>query len=356
MKLTGFNYDQLSRWAYRMRDTLLTHRRIKEVTIASEFSYWKDDYSEFYLDIYRDKLAATGSTASQLFTAIESTFGREIRCGQIMTDKTSEAINLYSIQADKYDIFSLINQPFKTAGKTFRLSEIASLEKRDAPQNIVKKNQTYELCLQYEYIGSSKQGEKIIKQDLEKINNLMPPGYKAIDEKRKWNDEDESGRYMLLGLIAIIIFFLSSILFNSLRQPFAIILMIPISLIGVFGIFYLLDLKFNQGGFASMILLSGITVNAAIYVINEFNSLRRKYPCSSEDRLYLHAFRVKIVPILLTVVSTILGFIPFLIGETNESFWYPLAMGTIGGLAMSMVNILLYLPIFTLHKRSRTEK
>lgn len=356
VKLTGFNYDQLSRWAYRMRDTLLTHRRIKEVTIASEFSYWKDDYSEFYLDIDRDKLAAAGITASQLFSAIEPTFGREIRCGQIMTDKTSEAINLYSIQADKYDIFSLMNQPFKSAGKTFRPSDIASLEKRNAPQNIVKKNQAYELCLQYEYIGSNKQGEKVLKQDLEKINSLMPPGYKAVDEKRKWNDEDESGRYMLLALIAIIIFFLSSILFNSLRQPFAIILMIPISLIGVFGIFYLLDLKFDQGGFASMILLSGITVNAAIYVINEFNSLRRQYPCSSEDRLYLHAFRVKIVPILLTVVSTILGFIPFLIGETKESFWYPLAMGTIGGLAMSMVSILLYLPIFILHKRSRSQK
>ena len=32
VKLTGYNYDELSDWAYRMRDTLLTHRRIKEVT------------------------------------------------------------------------------------------------------------------------------------------------------------------------------------------------------------------------------------------------------------------------------------------------------------------------------------
>lgn len=353
VKLTGFNYDQLSRWAYRMRDTLLTHRRIKEVTIASEFSYWKDDYSEFFIDIDRDKLASAGITASQLFAAIEPTFGREIYCGQIMTDRTSETINLYSKQSDQYDIYSLMNRPFHVGDKTFRLTDIANLEKHDAPQNIVKRNQAYELCLQYEYIGSSTQGEKMLKTDLEKINKLMPPGYKAVDEQRTWQDKDESGRYLLLGLIGIIIFFLSSILFNSLRQPFAIILMIPISLIGVFGIFYLLDLKFDQGGFASMILLSGITVNAAIYIINEFNSLRRQYPSASEERLYLHAFRVKIVPILLTVVSTILGFIPFLTGETKESFWYPLAMGTIGGLAMSMTGILLYLPIFILHKTSR---
>lgn len=180
----------------------------------------------------------------------------------------------------------------------------------------------------------------------------MPPGYRAVDEKQEWREKDESGRYLLLAPVAAIIFFITSILFNSLRQPFAIILMIPISFIGVFGIFYLLDLKFDQGGFASMILLAGITVNAAIYIINEFNSLRRQHPSIGEDRIYLHAFRVKIVPILLTVVSTILGFIPFMIGETKESFWYPLAMGTIGGLAMSMVGILIFLPIFVTRRVS----
>lgn len=353
VKLTGYNYDELSHWAYRMRDSLLTHRRIKEVTTASEFSYWKDDYSEFHIDIDRDKLSATGITASELFAAMAPTFGRNIYCGEVLTAKASERINLYSGQADRYDIYSLMNMPFHAGGKTFRLSDIASLEKRVAPQNIVKKNQEYELCLQYEYIGSAKQGEKTLKNNLEKINTILPSGYRATDEKQEWRDKDESGRYLLLMPVAAIIFFITSILFNSLRQPCAIILMIPISFIGVFGIFYLLDLKFDQGGFASMILLSGITVNAAIYIINEFNSLRRQYPALSEEKVYQHAFRVKIVPILLTVVSTILGFIPFMIGETKESFWYPLAMGTIGGLVMSMVGILLYLPVFILHKKKK---
>ena len=60
VKLTGYNYDELSDWAYRMRDTLLTHRRIKEVTVASEFSFWKDDYTEFHLAIDRDMLPSMG--------------------------------------------------------------------------------------------------------------------------------------------------------------------------------------------------------------------------------------------------------------------------------------------------------
>ncbi|WP_367950263.1 efflux RND transporter permease subunit [uncultured Duncaniella sp.] len=67
--------------------------------------------------------------------------------------------------------------------------------------------------------------------------------------------------------------------------------------------------------------------------------------------MYIKAFRIKIVPILLTVLSTILGFIPFIIGETKESFWYPLAIGTMGGLLMSLICIILYLPLLVINKK-----
>ena len=52
-----------------------------------------------------------------------------------------------------------------------------------------------------------------------------------------------------------------------------------------------------------------------------------------------------LIPILLTVVSTVLGFIPFLIGE-KQPFWFALAAGTIGGLLFSLLGIVFYLPLF----------
>ena len=50
----------------------------------------------------------------------------------------------------------------------------------------------------------------------------------------------------------------------------------------------------------------------------------------------------------LTVMSTVLGFVPFMVGTGKEAFWFPLAAGTIGGLVMSVIGILIYLPVFTL--------
>ncbi len=351
IKMTGYNYDDLYDWAYRMRDTLLTHRRIKEVTISSEFSYFKDDYTEFHLAIDRDKLAKMGMTANQLFAAIEPTFGRGISSGSVSSGKGTERIRLYSTQGVEYDIFALMNQPFKVGEKIFKLSDVGQIEKRQTPQSIVKQNQEYVLCLQYEYIGSNKQGERVLNEDLEKINSIMPVGYRAENEKNEWKPKDDSSKYWLLVLVMGIIFFTTSILFNSLRQPLAIIFIIPLSFIGVFLIFYLLKLKFDQGGFASFILLAGITVNAAIYILNEYNTLRQQYRHVSARRLYIKAFRIKIVPILLTVLSTILGFIPFIVGESKESFWYPLAIGTMGGLAISLLALLIIFPIFVLPKK-----
>ena len=91
---------------------------------------------------------------------------------------------------------------------------------------------------------------------------------------------DNSKQYLLLLLVIVIIFFTTSILFNSLRQPLAVIFVIPISYIGVFLTFYWFKLNFDQGGFASFVLLCGITVNASIYILNEYNQIReRKRSC-----------------------------------------------------------------------------
>lgn len=48
-----------------------------------------------------------------------------------------------------------------------------------------------------------------------------------------------------------------------------------------------------------------------------------------------------------------LGFIPFMIGQGKEAFWFPLAAGTIGGLIASILGIFMFLPIFSLKKQKK---
>ena len=66
VKMYGYNYDELAYWGDRLKEKLLEHRRIKEVIINSEFSWWKDDYSEFYLDLNRERMAKENITAIKI--------------------------------------------------------------------------------------------------------------------------------------------------------------------------------------------------------------------------------------------------------------------------------------------------
>lgn len=140
-----------------------------------------------------------------------------------------------------------------------------------------------------------------------------------------------------------IIFFICAILLESIRQAAVVITIAPISFIGCFLGFYFFGLQFNEGGLAAFIMMCGLSVNAILYIINDYNN-RLKKGCPRGLQTYLKAWNAKIVPILLTIVSTMLGFIPFLIGEVSD-FWLSLAIGTMSGLGFSLIVLLVVLPV-----------
>lgn len=351
VKMYGYNYDELYAQAEKLKEKLLSHRRIREVTIGSDFSWWKDDYMEFYFNLDKRRMAEEGIGAGRLFSAIRPVYGRNMEIGSVITEEGTEKIKLSSRQSEERDVWAMQYYPFEAGGKEYKLSELATVEKGQMPQEVAKENQQYRLCLQYEYIGSSEQGNKLLKKDLEEFNELLPMGYTAKSEENNWSwGGKDNKQYRLLLIVIAIIFFITSILFNSLKQPLAIIFVIPVSYIGVFLTFYWFKLNFDQGGFASFVLLCGITVNASIYILNEYNSIRKRFPRLSPLRAYVKAWNTKIIPIFLTVASTILGFIPFMVGAEKEGFWFPLAAGTIGGLIMSVIGVFIFLPVLTLKR------
>ena len=145
--------------------------------------------------------------------------------------------------------------------------------------------------------------------------------------------------------------FTCSILFESLRQPLVIISLIPISFIGTFLTFYFSRVNFGTVVLHHLFLLSGLVVNAAIYVINEYNGfvnrnlgrLNRINPV----RLYVRLITIRLVAVLLTIISTVLGLVPFLIdGPKAEEFCFhsPFRERS-GGLLFSIIALVFFMPI-----------
>ncbi|MDR0422791.1 MAG: efflux RND transporter permease subunit [Proteiniphilum sp.] len=347
IKLLGYGYDDLHALALAVRDSLLQHRRIKEVTIDSKFSWYKSDYMEYVFDLDKERLAQENILPADLFHSLTPMFEKNAHAADWISHSRVEPVQLFSEQTGKLDIWNLENYPGKTGDRGYKLTGIAAIEKAQVPQDIAKENQEYRLCLQYEYIGSHQQSWSVKEQVIKTFNRTAPLGYRAQSELGiYWWGEEGSTQYWLLFLIIAVIFLTASILFNSLKLPLVIIFIIPISFIGIFLTFYLFGLNFDQGGFAAFVLLSGISVNANIYVLNEYSNIRKACPRITPIKAYIKAWNVKVRPIFLTVVSTILGFIPFMAGEYREAFWFPLAAGTTGGLILSFLALFVFLPLF----------
>ena len=348
IKLLGYNYDNLNAIAQAMQDTLLSYRRIKEITIDSKFSWFKNDYKEFVFDLNKERLAQMDIRPMELFNSLTPSFERNSDAGAWVNNGRVEPIRLYSKQAKELDIWNMKNHQGKieNTDKEYKITEIADIEEASTSQEIAKENQQYLLCLQYEYIGSYQQAWNVLERVVDSFNKTIPLGYKAESEsQRYWWGDDNTTQYWLLMLVFVIMFFTTSVLFNSLKQPLVIIFIIPVSFIGIFLTFYLFELNFDQGGFAAFILLAGLSVNANIYVLDEYNNIRTAYPKTHPIKAYQRAWNVKIRPIFLTIISTVLGFIPFIVGY-KEAFWFPLAVGTIGGLIVSFIAAYFFLPLF----------
>jgi multidrug efflux pump subunit AcrB len=357
VKIFGYNYDDLYLHAETLRERLLSYPRIKEVYVNSQFTWFKDDYREYTFSLDRQRMATENIRPYELYASVSPVFGRDIHCGYVSGREHTENIKMSSLQSRLYDLWSLANMSRSMNGKYYKTGELATIERTQTPQNIVKENQQYVLFLQYEYIGSAQQGNKITERELDSFNRSLPVGYSAQSERGYyWWSGKDNRQYLFLGVIILIIFFMTAILFNSLKQPLAIIFVIPVSYIGVFLTFYLFKLNFDQGGFASFVLLCGITVNASIYLVNEYNRILARKPGMNRMKAYIKSWNIKIIPIFLTIVSTILGFIPFMVGLDRESFWFPLAAGTIGGLITSFAGIFIYLPLFLISRKTVRRK
>ena len=231
-----------------------------------------------------------------------------------------------------------------------KLSEAGSISKDRTGLPIRKENQSYAISVRFNFIGSAQLSNKAIKEAVDWMNDeVLPIGFRADDNRSGWfYNEKEKFAWLILLVIAII-FVICSIHFNSLRLPLAIILMIPLSFVGLFLAFGLSDFTFDKGGFAAFVMLSGITVNAGIYLVSEWRAERSGGPV----RRYLRAFGHKIQPISLTILSTVLGLIPFLFDGPSEVFWFAFAIGTIAGLLFSILALVFYLPVFALPRPAR---
>ncbi len=350
--ITGYNYDQLYSYCLDAIKSLSDNQRVSKPIISGNMRYGEQiARNEYFIDYNYSTMALLGMTPADVYSALqEQLFNQNAASLDVGEEKVP--VKVVSSNLNIFDVWNLYNEHLSIENEQdVKFSEIGEIEMRKSGNDIFKENQQYRLIVAYDFIGSYELASRVKKREIKRLNEeVLPIGYKAETEDYRW-DFSKSKLFLLLFLVIAIIYFICSMLFESLLQPLLIILMIPLSLIGLFLTFYFTGYTFDQGGFAAMIMLCGISVNAGIYIINQYNILKKPTGSAFVNArnpldLYIKAYNYKIIPILLTIISTVLGLLPFLFDGKDEQFWFSFAVGTMGGLIFSIIGIVFFLPVW----------
>ena len=352
IEIAGYDYERLYRFAEDMCRELRRNNRV--VDIAIQTPGHEEQENEYFMEYDNRTLAIDSVSPYDVHSAMQRMLSQR-DAGEIELQQGSNGkavrmpVQIKPSTVETYDIWKLRNSYINAGGRTVRPSGFMSINQREAKNVIPRENQEYILRVAFNVLGSYAYTDRYIKRITKQFNDLFPIGFRCLN-KTYGAYEDNGTQYWLIGLVAVIIFFVLSIMLESMLQALAITMLIPVSFIGLFLTYHLTGIPFGTGGFAAMVLLAGLTVNAGIYIICHYN-----IQGVNGIKAFVRAFNHKIIPILLTILSTVLGMIPFLIdGPDAQPFWYSLAVGTIGGLSVSFLWIFSFLPIVM--NRLRGEK
>jgi multidrug efflux pump subunit AcrB len=367
VKMLGYNYDELERQAQKLKTLLEQHPRVQKVNTDALLSWEEKATYAYQLKLDAARLAQAGALRSELSSALrEQTLpnqaGLEIplNIGNAPEEEQNSAqlipVFLNAKRAEGFSIDALLRNPLSLdTSRRLNLQSLAQLSWEKGSPSIHREDRRYVRLLSFDYVGSPSFGAKHLDEQLQTLRPRLPAGYEVKQETYRWDTQKTRRQYGLILLLLLSNYIICAVLFESLRLPLAVVLVIPLSLIGLFLTFAWGDFYFDQGGYAAIVLLGGMVVNAAIFIISDHRHLLLLH-ARHANRALLKATLRRGRTILLTVVSTICGLIPFMLEGDTEVFWFALAVGSAGGLVFSLLVVFWVLPVMLWERSARVEE
>ncbi|MFA7575387.1 MAG: efflux RND transporter permease subunit, partial [Arcobacteraceae bacterium] len=340
IQITGDSLDELEYTAQIIIDLLSEVEGVYDLQSSIE-----EVRSELHISIDREKANLYGLSAGQIASNVQdAVLGKVASYYQEGGEQFDIRVRLN--KEDLENVQQLENLYISSGyGIQIPLKEIAEVVSGVGPQMITRENQQRQVTVTGNISGRFL-GD-IIRESQEKLSNIvLPEGYNYIfaGENQEMIESFQSLFFALI-LSIFLVYMIIAAQFESLLFPFAVILSVPFSLIGVILALFLAKTSFNVLAFIGLIMLAGIVVNNAIVLIDYINQLRKKG--IERNEAIIKGGKVRLRPILMTTLTTILAMLPMAIasGEGAE-MRTPIAVTIIGGLTSSTFLTLIVVPIF----------
>ncbi len=317
------------------------------------------DASQAEVHIDSLKCMNVGLTAAQVASAMYSASnGTEAMTMEI--DNEEYSVMVEYPEGSYTDVNDLMNLSISTSyGTTITVNDVAYIIYTDAPDTLVRSDGKYSVTITaYTTDAAKYTAQTAINEAVASAieNGELPEGVEQAESMMTEMMMEEFGSIgTAIATAVFLIFLVMAMQFESPRFSLMVMLSIPFSLIGSFLLLFITGSTLSMTSLMGVLMLVGIVVNNGILYVDTTNQLKETMPLN--DAL-MESGRVRLRPILMTTLTTILSMIPMAFSTSeNTVMMQGMSLIIIGGLVTSTLLILLLMPSFYLlmSKQGRQE-
>ena len=228
------------------------------------------------------------------------------------------------------------------------LSEMATLQYTDSQQTVMKQDGKYTTTITASCVSEDTDA---VDAALDKLvaDTKLPD---SVEQTKDTMDEMMTETFTAIGkaiaAAVFLVFLVMAMQFESPKYSLMVMLSIPFSLIGSFGLLFLSGQSLTMISMMGIMMLVGIVVNNGILYVDGVHALMNEEGLGLEDAL-IESGKTRLRPILITTLTTVISMIPMSLGlGTGTEMMQSMGIIIIGGLTASTILILLLMPVFYL--------
>ena len=285
----------------------------------------------------------------------ENTIARQVRQGfygaqaqRLQVGRDELRVWVRYPKSDRLTLGQMEDMKIKTPAGLFPLSELAYYHMERGPVAINRFNGSREIRVEAETVDPLASVPEILDQIEYEIMPEVKARFSGIrylyQGQQKYSREamGQAGKYYLMAFF--LIFLILVLHFKSVPKAFIIILMIPVSLLGVAWGHGLHGQPLSIMSLWGAVALTGVIINDAIVYYAKFDLLLLegwKVPDAVKE-----AGKIRLRPIILTSITTTIGLFPMLFEKSiSAQFLIPMAISLAYGVALGTIFILIFFPV-----------
>ena len=337
--IMGADYDQVKDVSDKIVAELMERPEVTKVHSDAENS---SPVVEITVDAVKAKAngltaSAIGSTMNQMISGIEAT--------DLDVDGDSITV-MVEYPDDTYDTLAQVKGIVLPTGNggSVLLTDVADVGFEDSPASIKREDKQYKVTISADYTDQATEQSKAILTAEAVKPNLTATVTTGVNSTDQSMNDEFSALFGAIGLAIFLIFVVMAAQFESPKFSLMVMITIPFSLIGAFGMLWLADSAISMISLVGFLMLVGTVVNAGILYVDTANQYR---DTMDRDTALIEAGATRMRPILMTTLTTVISMIPMAIGlGSSGDMTKGLALVNIGGLTASTILSLLLLPVF----------